>query len=172
MIIHHSLQGFSEVSGSIAMSVKIHQEYCGKLPGCCELWASGRIWVQIHGSVYDTRHVLFCHAAAKSLQSCPTHFLLWRHLNSVPQSCPTLCEPMHCSIPAFLPITNSQSLFKLMSIESVMTSNHLILCHPLLFLPSIIPASGSLLISQFFTSGGQSIGVLASASVLPMNIQD
>ena len=41
---------------------------------------------------------------------------------------------------AFLSITNSQSLLKLMSIESVMLSNHLILCHPLLLLPSIFPS--------------------------------
>ena len=56
---------------------------------------------------------------------------------SVAQSCPTLCNPMDCSTPAFLSITNSQSLLKLMSIESVMPSNHLILCHPLLLPPSI-----------------------------------
>ena len=57
-----------------------------------------------------------------------------------------------------------------MSIESVMPINHLNLCRPLLLLP--FPASGSLLMSQFFTSGGQSIGASASASVLPMNIWD
>ena len=59
-----------------------------------------------------------------------------------------------------------------MSIESVMPSNHLILCHPLLLLPLSFPAPGSFPVSQFFTSGGQSIGVSALASVLPMNIQD
>ena len=68
--------------------------------------------------------------------------------------------------------TISWSSFKFMSIESVIPSNHLILCHPLLLLPSIFPASGSFPISQFFESGGQSFGVSASASVLPMNIQD
>ena len=73
---------------------------------------------------------------------------------------------------ASLSITNSRSLPKLMSIESVMPSNHLFLCHPLLLLPSIFPISGSFPISQSFTSGGQSIGASASASVLPMNIQD
>ena len=72
---------------------------------------------------------------------------------------------------ASLSITNSWSLPKLMSIESVMSSNHLILCHPLL-LPSKVPASGSFLMSQFFASGGQSIRVSASVSVLPMNTQD
>ena len=55
-----------------------------------------------------------------------------------------------------------------MSIEAVMPSNRLILCHPLLLLPS----SGSFPISRIFPSGGQSIGVSASASVLPMNIED
>ena len=72
---------------------------------------------------------------------------------------------------ASLSINNSQILLKLMSIELVTLSNHLILCHPLL-LPSIIPTIGSFPMSQFFASGGQSIGVSALASVLPMNIQD
>ena len=69
-----------------------------------------------------------------------------------------------------LSITNSRSLLKLMSIELVMPSSHLILFCTLL-LPSIFPASGSFQMSWFFTSGGQSIGVSASTSVLPMNIQ-
>ena len=59
---------------------------------------------------------------------------------SVAQSCPTLCDPMDCSSQASLSITNSQSLLKLMSIESVMPSNHLILRHPLLLPPSIFPS--------------------------------
>ena len=65
-----------------------------------------------------------------------------------------------------------QSLLKLTSIESVMPSNHIILCHPLLLLLLSFPASGSFPVSQLFTSGGQSIGASASTSVLPMNIQD
>jgi len=73
---------------------------------------------------------------------------------------------------ASLSITNSRSLLKLMSIESLMPSNHLILCHPLLLPPSIFPTSRSFPLSQFFASGGQSIGVSASASVLAMSIQD
>ena len=44
---------------------------------------------------------------------------------------------MYCSTPSLMSITNSQNLLKLMSIESMIPSNHLILCHPLLFLPSI-----------------------------------
>ena len=74
---------------------------------------------------------------------------------------------------ASLSITNSQSLLKRMSIESVMPSSHLIPCRPLLFsLFQSFPASASFPMSQFFASGGQSIGLSASASVLPMNIQD
>ena len=60
-------------------------------------------------------------------------------VSSVAQSCPTLCDPMNHSRPGLPAITNSQSLPKLMSIKSVMPFNHLILCHPLLLLPSIFP---------------------------------
>ena len=56
------------------------------------------------------------------------------------QSCLTLCDPMYCSVPTSLSSPNSWSLLKLMSIESVMPSNHLIFCHPLLLLPSIFPS--------------------------------
>ena len=73
------------------------------------------------------------------------------------------------ALQASLSITNSQSLLKLMSIELVMPSYHLILCHPLLLLPQSFP--GSFQMSQFFTSGGQGIRVSASKSVLSMNIQ-
>ena len=59
---------------------------------------------------------------------------------SVTQSCPTLCNPMNHSTPGHLSITNSRSLPKLMSIESVMPSNNFILCRPLLLLPSIFPS--------------------------------
>ena len=67
---------------------------------------------------------------------------------------------------ASLSITNSWSLLKLMSIESVIPSNHFILCWTLLFLPSSFSESGSFLRSQFFATGGQSIGVSPSTSVL------
>ena len=74
---------------------------------------------------------------------------------------------------ASLSITNSWSLLKLMAIKSVMPSNH---PHPLVILFSSClqscSASGSFPMSQFFTSGGTSIGASALASVLPMNIQD
>ena len=73
---------------------------------------------------------------------------------------------------ASLSITNFQSLLKLKSIESVMPSNPLILCCPFLLLPSIFPSIRVFQMSQLFASGGQSTGVSASTSVLPMNAQD
>ena len=60
--------------------------------------------------------------------------------SSVAQSCPTLYDPMIAARQASLSITNSQRLLKFMSIESVMPSNYLILCHPLLLVPSIFPS--------------------------------
>ena len=75
---------------------------------------------------------------------------------------------------ASLSFTISWNLLKLTSIESMMPSNHSILCRwspsPPAF--NLFPTSGSFLMSQLFASGGQSIGASASASVLPMNIQD
>ena len=60
--------------------------------------------------------------------------------SSVAQSCPTICNPMNAARQASLSITDSRSPSKPMSIESVMSSNHLILCCPLLLLPSIFPS--------------------------------
>ena len=99
------------------------------------------------------------------------HPFLW--FNSVQSfTCVRLfVTPWTAACQAFLSITNSWSLLKLMSIELVMPSNHLIFCHPLLLSPSIFSTSGSFPTSQFFTSGGQSTGLSASASVLLMNIQ-
>ena len=92
-------------------------------------------------------------------------FAMFRSVQSF--SCVWLfATPRMAAHQASLSFTISQNLLKVMSIESVMPSNHLILCHPLLLLPSIrmapfppapFPASGSFPISQLFTSGGQSI---------------
>ena len=97
--------------------------------------------------------------------------LIFKVCCSVTQSCPTLWPHrlQQSRLPCFFTI--SQSLLKLMSIELVMPSNHLILCHPLLLLPSIFPSIRVFPMSQFFPSGGENTGVSASASVLPMNIQ-
>ena len=78
--------------------------------------------------------------------------------------------PWTAAFQASLSITNTQSLLKLMSIESVMPPNHLILCYPFSSYPQSFPASSSYPTTQFFSSGGQSVG--ASASVLPITIQE
>ena len=70
------------------------------------------------------------------------------------------------------PITNSQHLLKLMSIDSVMPSNHLILCHVFLLPPSIFPSIKVFSNESVIHIRWLSIGVSASASVFPMNIQD
>ena len=91
--------------------------------------------------------------------------------SSVQFSC-SVVSPWTAVRQASLSITNSRSLHKLMPTESVMPSNHLILCRPLLPCPESFPASESFQMSQLFASGGQSTGVSASASVLPMTTQD
>ena len=75
-----------------------------------------------------------------SRTSFPTPILSFSvQFSSVTQSCPTLCDPMDCSTPG-LPVHHQlQSSLKLMSIESVMPSSHLILCRPLLLPPLIFP---------------------------------
>ena len=85
---------------------------------------------------------------------------------SVAKLCLILCDPTDCSMPG-IPI--SQSLFKFMPTESVILSNHLILCRPLLLLPSIFSSIRVFSNESALCIRGQSIG--ASASVLAMNIQ-
>ena len=88
--------------------------------------------------------------------------------SSVTQSCLTQ-TPWTAARQASLSITRSQSLLKLMSIESVMPSKHLIFCHPLLLLLTIFPNIRVFFNESALGSGGQSIG--ASASVLLKHIQ-
>ena len=99
--------------------------------------------MEINGETMETvRDFIFGGSKITEDGDCGHEFkrclLLWKNLwptsvqfSSVTQSCPTLRNPMNCSTPG-LPITNSQSLPKPISIESVMPSNHLILCCPLL----------------------------------------
>ena len=70
---------------------------------------------------------------------------------------------------ASLSFTHCRNLLEFMFVESVMVSNHLNLCHPLLLWS--FPASGSFPMNQLFTSDGQSTGASTSSSVFPMNIQ-
>ena len=92
--------------------------------------------------------------------------------SSVAQLCPTLCNPMHCSMPGF-PVSSPSP--RACSNSCPLSRG----CHPTISssvisfpsFPQSFPASGSFLMSQLFASGGQSIGASASASVLLVNIQ-
>ena len=72
--------------------------------------------------------------------SFPRICMAYFQFSSVPQLCPTLCDSMKCSTPGLLVHHELPESTQLMSIESVMPSNHLILCHPLLLPPSIFPS--------------------------------
>ena len=118
--------------------------------------AEGPLWSFFH----------FLQLALRHHRKTPVQF------SSFAQSCPTLWDPMDystpglpCPSPTPCACSNSCPL-------RVMPSNPLILCHPRLLPPSIFPASGYFAMSQFFTLGDQNVGVSASASVSPLNIQD
>ena len=125
------------------------------------------MWMYPFASILR-QHVKQIHALLMITLPCT----LVSQFTSVTLSCPTFCDPMDCNTLGFPVLINSWSLLNLMSIQLVMPSNHLILCRPLLLLSSIFHSIRSFPMNQFFTSGGPSIGVSASASVLPRNIQD
>ena len=120
------------------------------------------------GSLYSVYHiVLLC--TLNMLQFYLLEVLQFSSVQSLSRVW-LFATPWTASCQTSLSITNSQSLLKLMTIDLVTPSNHLILCCTLLLLPSIFPSTGSFPLSQFFTTGGQSTGVSASAWVLPLNI--
>ena len=99
--------------------------------------------------------------------------MLYKFCCSVSKSCLTLCSPMDCSMPGF-PVLHYLSEFAQThvhwaddAIQSISSS-----VAPFSFCPQSFPPSGSFPMSQLFASGGQSIGASASASFLPVNIQD
>ena len=108
------------------------------------------------------------------LRRCVTYQYMCVHLSSVQSLSPVwlFATPWTAARQASLFIIDSQSLFKLMSIESVMPSNHLILCYPLLLLPSIFPSITVFSSESVLPIRWPQYGVSALASVLPMNIQD
>ena len=91
--------------------------------------------------------------------------------SSVAQSCLTLCNPMDCSTPGFLVHHHSRSLLKLMSIESVMPFNHLILCCPFLLLPSLFPSIRLFSKESVLHTRWPKYWSFSFSIVLPMNIQ-
>ena len=94
--------------------------------------------------------------------------IVCKSISSVAQSCPTLCDPMDCSTPGF-PVHHQLLELAQTHVHHPTTSSSVI---PFSFCLQSFSASGSFQMSLFFVSGGQSIGASASASVLPMNIQD
>ena len=93
--------------------------------------------------------------------------------SSVAQSCPTFCDPMNCSTPG-LPVHHQLPEFTQTHVHRVGNGHPAISSSvvPFFSCPQSFPASGSFQMSQLFTWGGQSTGVSALASVLPMNTQD
>ena len=99
----------------------------------------------------------------------------WKSLSSVQLSCSVVSDsanPWIAAHQASLSVTNSQSSLRLTSIQSVMSSSHLILGRPLLLLPPIPPSIRVFSSESTLHMGSQSIGVSALASFLPMNTQD
>ena len=128
-------------------------------------------------SAMPSSHPLMPSSSSALNLSQPRGLFQWvncsHQFSLVAQSCPTLCDPMDCSLPG-LPGHHQLPEF---------TQTHVQVsgwCHPTISSSVIpfsshlqsFPASGSFQMSQLFTLGGQSIGVSASASVLPMNTQD
>ena len=102
-----------------------------------------------------------------------TYLLILTQFSSVAHSCLTLCNPMNCSTPG-LPVHHQLLEFTRTHVHRV-GDNHPTISSsvvPFSSCPQSLPASGSFQMSQPFASGGQSIGVSALASVLPMNTQD
>ena len=126
--------------------------------------------VSVHNG-FEVQENKICHFCFHFLPFC----LSWSNeFNSVQSLSHVwlIATPWTTACQASLYITDSRRLSKLISIELVMSSNHLILFCPLLLQPSIFPSIRVFSMNQLFASRGQSIGVSASASVLPMNTQD
>ena len=136
---------------------------CPAIPG--HLWKQGEPW----SDVWIIRCLISCYE--NRLQSSAFHSLIIKPVQSLSRVRP-FATPWITARQASLSITNSRSSPKLMCIKSVMPSSHLSSVVPFSSCPQSLPASGSFPMSQLFAWGGQSTGVAASASVLPMNTQD
>ena len=142
--------------GLCTLNMKSHMSSCDK--GWYQIWEQIFSWGR-------ERNLGYSWSWAVLVLNWPIQF------SSVTQSCPTLCNPMHCSMPGF-PVHHQ--LLELAQSHVHWVSDAIQPSHPLssLLLPSIFPSIRSFPMSQFFISGGQSIGTSASASVLPVNIQE
>ena len=151
-------------------ALAMHSTKCSELPTALSVYSLGS-----HGTGGWSRRQPSPLLPIKAYPQWPQNLLTSQSLSSV-TSVQSLSRvrlpetPWTAARQASLSITNSRSPPKPMSIESVMPSNHLILCCPFSSCRQSFPASRSFPMNQFFLSGGPSNG--ASASVLPMNIQD
>ena len=136
----------------------------------CVFFTAGRLSAEPSGKLYVCACVCVC--------VCVCIYIIiariWYFIVAVVQLFSRVwlfATPWAAALQASLSFTISQSLCKLMSIESMMPTNHLILCHLFSSYLLSFPASGSFPMSWLFTSGGQSIRASASESALPMSIQ-
>ena len=135
-------------------------------PCAIKVWSISHL--QIKGNKYPGSQVNFCTKALTAISPWDSRVSRTFRVCSVMSNSLRPHRLQHARLPC--PSIISQNWLKLMSIESVMPPNHLILCHPLL-LPSIFPSIRSFPMSWLFASGGQRIGASASASVLPVSTQ-
>ena len=110
-------------------------------------------------------------AAMKLKDACSLEEKLWPSSVQWLSHIQLFATPQTAACQGSLSITNSWSLLKLMSIESVMPSNHFILCLPLLLLPSVFPSTRAFSSESVLLIRWPNIGTSPLASVLPMNIQ-
>ena len=124
------------------------------------------IWQDIH--LFTWKLVASPHPKSAALDGCWLQYTAVHSLSYIW----LFVTPWPAARQASLSITNSRSLLKLMSFESGMPPNHLILCRPLLLLPSIFPSIRVFSNESVLHIRWPSTRAPASASVLPMNIQD
>ena len=133
-------------------------------------WDEGESWEDKHNEIYHSRKLtlLWCYRDDLEMEESRNKISSVQSLSRVR----LFATPWTAARQASLSITNSQSLLKLVSIESVMPSNHCPLWSSFPPAFNLSHRQGIFQLVHFFASGGQSIGVSASASVLPMNMQD
>ena len=159
--------------GKCSMQTSGEHVFC-----CCWIECSVNIsWIKVNDiAIYMVIYIFVDFLSAHLLIFCLL-INYWQEafssvqFSSVIQSCPTLCDPMDCTMPGF-PI---QQLPELAQTHVHWVADAILPFHsviPFSSCPQSFPVSGFFPMSQFFTSGGQSISVSASASVLPMNNQD
>ena len=154
------------VSFGCAGFLLLHRFFSSSGKWACSLVEVHRLLIVVASLVEHRLYLLHC-----ELSNCGSWALV--KFSSVAQSCPTFCDPMDQSMPG-LPVHHQLTESTQTQLQSVGDAIQLSKSSVIPFSSCLqsFPASGSFQISQLFASGSQSIGVSASASVLPMNTQD